>query len=391
MPVFSGRLPRALSPNRLAHALAQRRREALPLIDLTESNPTQAAFDYPADLLARLADPGGLLYRPHPFGLWDARSVVAQDYRRRGMEVDPSRLVLTASTSEAYSLLFKLLADPGDEVLVPRPSYPLFELLTMLDGVTARPYDLEYHGVWSVDYDSVERSIGPRTRALLIVSPNNPTGSFVSKDDLDRMATACAAREVAVIVDEVFADYELEPGAGRDAGRVLDRADVLAFSLGGLSKSIGLPQAKLGWMAVGGPKRIVAQALERLEVICDTYLSVATPVQIAAPALFERGAAVRQQIGRRVCANYQHVKELTAARPESRALVAQGGWYAVIQVPTLRPEEELALELLVNDGVLAHPGYFFNFRTESFLIVSLLVPEAPFRTGVHLLLDRACR
>jgi aspartate/methionine/tyrosine aminotransferase len=389
--VFSGRLPRALAPNRLARALAQRRAGGLPLLDLTESNPTQAAFDYPADLLAPLSDSGGLSYRPHPFGLWEARTAVAKDYRRRGMDLDPSRLVLTASTSEAYSLLFKLLADPGDEVLVPRPSYPLFELLTMLDGVTARPYDLEYHGTWSVDCDGVERSIGRRTRALLIVNPNNPTGSFVSRGDLDRISAACAAGGVAVIADEVFADYELEPGAGLRAGRILDRRDVLAFSLGGLSKSIGLPQVKLGWMAAAGPERIVAQALERLEVICDTYLSVSTPVQIAAEALLRRGTAIRQQIARRVCANYQHVKEMTTGRPESRALLAEGGWYAVIQVPTFRSEEDLALELLAEDGVLAHPGYFFNFPSESFLIVSLLVPEAPFRTGLQRLLDRACR
>ena len=223
---------------------------------------------------------------------------MADDYARRGFDVPARHIVLTASTSDAYGWLFKLLADAGDEVLVPRPSYPLFDHLTRLEGIIARSYDLEYHGAWSIDFSSVEAALSPRTRAVLIVSPNNPTGSFVKQDDLDRLASSCASRGVALIADEVFADYELDADARASAGRVIDRRDVLAFSLGGLSKSIGLPQVKLGWMALAGPDALVDAALERLELVCDTYLSVATPVQAsAAELLIARRASPRRDRG----------------------------------------------------------------------------------------------
>jgi alanine-synthesizing transaminase len=387
--VFSARVPANLTPNRLAQALEARRQTGLPLIDLTESNPTRAGLEYPRDLLAPLANVEGLIYAPQPFGLIEARRAVAAEYGRRGISVDAARIVLTASTSEAYSLLFKLLTAPGDEVLVPRPSYPLFELLTALDGVVARPYDLEYHGTWSIDFASVERSIGQGTRALLVVSPNNPTGSFVSRDELERLAAICVPRGVALIADEVFADYELEAGDRATLACPLARRDMLVFGLGGASKSIGLPQVKLGWIAVAGPAGVVSEALERLELVCDTYLSVSTPVQLAAAELLERGAAVRRQIAARIATNYHRLKEQAASAPASRVLPASGGWYAVVQVPTLRSEEDLVVDLVTRDGVLTHPGYFFDFPRESYLIVSLLTPEAPFATGVGRMLERA--
>jgi alanine-synthesizing transaminase len=387
--VFSNRIAADLRPNRLAEALETRRRTGQPVIDLTESNPTRAALEYPRDLLAPLANAGGLLYAPQPFGLIEARRAAAAEYGRRGVPVDAARIVLTTSTSEAYSLLFKLLASPGDEVIVPRPSYPLFEPLTALDGLVARPYDLEYHGMWSIDFASVERSVGPRTRALLVVSPNNPTGSFISRDEIERLAAICGPPGVALIADEVFADYELEAGAAASAGCPLARRDVLVFGLGGVSKSIGLPQVKLGWIAVAGPERIVSEALERLEIVCDTYLSVSTPVQLAAAELLDRGGAIRRQIAARIAANHGGLKALSAAAPSCRVLRASGGWSAVVQVPNLRSEEELVLDLLTRDGVLVHPGYFYDFPRESYLIVSLLTPEGPFATGVGRMLERA--
>jgi aspartate/methionine/tyrosine aminotransferase len=387
--VFSNRLAVDLRPNRLALAIAARRRAGHPIIDLTESNPTRAGFDYPHDLLAPLASARGLIYAPEPFGLIEARRAVADDYARRGIGVDGERIVLTASTSEAYSLLFKLLAAPGDDVLVPRPSYPLFELLTTLEGLAARPYDLEYHGIWSIDFASIERAVGPRTRALLVVNPNNPTGSFVSRVEIERLAAICGPRGIALIVDEVFADYELDADQSERRGHVLTRNDVLVFGLGGLSKSIGLPQLKLAWIAVSGPASIVSDALERLELVCDTYLSVSTPVQLATAELLDRGAAVRRQIAARVVGNYARLKELSMSAPSSCVLTASGGWYGVVQVPTLRSEEDLVLDLVTSDGVLAHPGYFFDFPRESYLIVSLLTPEASFLTGVERLLERA--
>jgi len=381
--MFSSRVPRELAANRLTIAVAaQRAAGRRPPIDLTASNPTCAGFDYPHDLLAPLADPRALAYAPAPFGMRSAREAVARDYARHGLEVPPDRIVLTASTSDAYSMLFKLLADAGDEVLVPRPSYPLFDPLTRLDLVTPRPYDLDIHGGWAVDVGSVERAITPRTRALLIVSPNNPTGSFVTADELDRLAAICAPRGIAIVADEVFADYELRAGARASAGRVAARADVLSFSLGGLSKSIGLPQVKLGWIALSGPDALVRAALERLEHVCDAYLAVSTPVQVAAPSLLERGAAIRDQIAQRVAVNYATLGAGRDAAPACGVLPADGGWSAVVQVPSLEPEEDLVLRLLATDEVLVHPGYFFDFPRESFLVVSLLPPPAAFADGI---------
>jgi aspartate/methionine/tyrosine aminotransferase len=387
--VFADRIPGDLSPNRLALAVRQRRASGKPIIDLTESNPTRVGLDYPADLLAPLADRRGLLYSPQPLGLLDARRAVAADYARRGISISPQQIALTASTSEAYSLLFKLLARPGDEVLVPRPSYPLFELLTTLDSVVARPYDLEYHGSWTIDFASVERALDPRTRALLLVNPNNPTGSFASGGEIERIAEIGAHRGIALIVDEVFADYVLEPGTAPVRPAFLSRSDALVFVLGGLSKSIGLPQAKLAWIAAAGPSQLVAESLERLELICDTYLSVSTPVQLAAAELIERGAAIRTQISARTRTNYRRLKDAAASVPSCDVLTACGGWNAVIRVPTLCSEEELMLTMLTTDGVLAHPGYFFDFPRESFVIVSLLVTEAAFAAGIARLFARA--
>jgi alanine-synthesizing transaminase len=379
--VFSNRLPESLATNRLTDAIRRYRSSGRPLIDLTESNPTRAGFDYPADLLAPLANPRGASYLPAPFGLPAARRAVADDYARQGITVPPDRIVLTASSSEAYSLLFKTLADGGDEILVPRPSYPLFEYLTRLDLVAARPYELEYHGRWRLDISSIERALTPRTRAVLIVSPNNPTGSFVKRDELERLALLAAERDVAIIADEVFADYELEASGGADAGRAATRTDALSFALGGLSKSVGLPQLKLGWIAVAGAAARVDAALQRLEHICDTYLSVSTPVQAAAAELLAAGASVRVQIANRVRQNYLQLKMQTAAVPSCVALTSEGGWYGILQVPSFEFEEDLVLRLL-DAGVLVHPGYFFDFPRESFLVVSLLLPPDAFQDGV---------
>jgi alanine-synthesizing transaminase len=386
--VFSRRLPTDLTPNALSVKVSRLRREGRPILDLTLSNPTRAGFDYPTSLLAPLADPSGLLYDPHPLGMMAARQAVVADYERRGVVVAAERVVLTASSSDAYSLLFKLLVDPGDEVLVPRPSYPLFEHLARLDAVVNRPYDLWYDGAWSIDFDSLERAITARTRAILVVTPNNPTGSFVKRDEIDRLAQICRASGAAIISDEVFADYELEPGETGAVSCLLDRRDVLVFSLGGLSKSIGLPQVKLGWIGVGGPDELIDQALHRLEMVCDTYLSVSTPVQVAAAELFRRGAPVRAQIQARVIANYRRLTTLAASVPSCRVLRAEGGWYGVLHVPSLGTEEDLVLELLDRDGVLTHPGYFFDFPRETYLVVGLILPEDVFAEGISRLFRR---
>ena len=385
--MISSRLPKSLEPNAVARALDAKRRSGAAILDLTETNPTSAGFNYPKELLEPLADPRALEYDPQPLGLWSARAAVAADFRRRGIVISADRVALTSSTSEAYALLFKLLCDAGDAVLVPHPSYPLFEHLTQLESVTAIPYALEYHGAWRVDVDSITRAATDRVRAILIVSPNNPTGSFLHQDDLDALSNLAASRGWAIIGDEVFADYPLDPAP--EAANVLAGAGVLTFSLGGLSKAAGLPQLKLGWIGFGGPSSKVDEALAAYEVIADTYLSVSTPVQAAAADLIERGAAIRSQILARVQRNLESLRKLATAHPSVGVLRVEGGWSAVAQVPQLRAEEALVLELLEKDDVLVHPGYFFDFDREAFVVVSLLVEPATFDQAVTRLLPRA--
>jgi alanine-synthesizing transaminase len=385
----SSRLPRSLEPNALARLVQARRASGAPTIDLTESNPTRVGLSYPASLLASLADPRALEYDPQPLGRWPARAAVAADFRRRGLVVSADRVALTTSTSEAYAWLFKLLCDAGDQVLVPQPSYPLFAHLTALECVEAVPYQLEYHGAWRIDLESVRRAAGDRVRAILIVSPNNPTGSLLHRDDLDALCAIAAPRGWPLIGDEVFTDYRLDPAP--DAAHVLSRGDVLAFSLGGLSKSAGLPQLKLGWIGVGGPAAKVDEALAAVEIIADTYLPVATPVQLAAADLIADGAAIRAQILARVSRNLASLRAQAAATAAVSVLPVEGGWSAVVQVPALRTEETLVLELLDQDGVLVHPGYFFDFSREAFIVVSLLGEPDQFDQAVARVLARAAR
>lgn len=385
--MFSARLPLGSSPNPLSRALDRLQAGEIPYLDLTESNPTRVGLEYPPDLLEPLADARGLVYRPAPLGLPAAREAVAGEFARRGVAVPPERIALTASSSEAYGLLFKLLCDPGDRVLVPVPSYPLFEHLTRLEGVEADAYGLRHDGAWELDLAGLRAAVTPRTRAVLVVSPNNPTGSILARRELEGVAALCAERSLALIGDEVFADYLLCPRPG-GVSSVMEQDRALAFSLGGLSKSVGLPQLKLGWIGVGGPADLVGPAREGLEFLGDSYLSVATPVQLAAPALLARGAAIREQIQRRTRENLARLKGAVAAHPACRLLSPEGGWCAVLQVPAVRSEEAMALELLEQERILVHPGYFYDFPREGFLVLSLLPAEAAFAEALPRLLAR---
>jgi alanine-synthesizing transaminase len=378
--IWSHRVDADLTVNRLTTTLAALRAESRSIIDLTLSNPTIAGLEYPRGMLDGLADARGLVYRPEAFGLRTAREAVAADYGRRGVSVEAGRIVLTASTSEAYSLLFKLLCDPDTEILVPRPSYPLLDHLARLDAVSARFYDLEYQRTWSIDFASVERGLSSATRAIVIVSPNNPTGSRIRQHELERLDALAAEHGAAVIIDEVFADYNL--AGSSDTASPPRAGSSLVFSLGGLSKSIGLPQAKLAWIAAGGPAAIVAEALARLEFAADAYLSVSTPVQEAAAELLRAGRVVREQIQARVAGNYRDLVKSVSDESGCTVLQADGGWYAVLRVPAIASEEDLVLSLLVDDGVLTHPGYFFDFQGGAHLVVSLLSPPPVLREGI---------
>ena len=400
--VHSSRIPANRATNRLARRLERMRAAGVEVNDLTESNPTRAAIEYPADLLAPLGSAAGLRYDPQPRGLLSARRAVAAWLNAA---VAPDRIVLTASTSEAYALLFKLLCDPGDDVLVPRPSYPLFEHLAGFEGVNLSPYPLVYDGhAWRIDAGALRLAAGPRTRAAVAVNPNNPTGSYLAEPDRDALAALCREHAIPLIVDEVFSGYAIDPrpgvertllkGASEAAGAI---DGIVKFVLGGLSKAVGLPQVKLAWIAIDGPAEDVADLMDALDLLTDTYLSVSTPAQLAAPHLLAAGAAVRSRIRTRVGANYTWLVDRAAATPAVRILRTEGGWSAVIRLAAAsRPdfEETLAIDLLKEDrgddgSVLVHPGYFFDFADGSHIVISLLPPPARFRAGVRRLLARA--
>ena len=384
--MFSSRFPWDLGTNRLTRALAEKRRAGAPVLDLTESNPTHAGLVYPPEILRAFDDRRILVYDPSPAGAVEAREAVAAYYAARGRRVETGRILLTASTSEAYAYLFKLLADPGDHVLVPRPSYPLFEFLANMESLEVRQYPLAYHGGWAMDADTLAAAITARTRAVVLVNPNNPTGSYVKRAELEWLAPLCAGRGIALISDEVFADYALAP----DAGRVTTLAGVeecLAFSVSGLSKIAGLPQMKLGWMVASGPERLRREAMEKLEWIADTYLSVGTPVQCAAAGLLRAGEAVQRQIRERTAANLACARHALAGSA-ANMLALEGGWYVTVQVPRIRSEEEWALELLAREDVLVQPAFFYDFESEAYLVLSLLTAPKIFREGVARLVKR---
>jgi alanine-synthesizing transaminase len=388
--MFSSRSSVDLSPNALAEALARRASAGEPLLDLTVANPTTAAIPYDRRaILEGLARPESLVYEPSSFGIASAREAVARELSSHGPAVDPSRVLLTASTSEAYAFLFKLLCDPGDEVLVPRPSYPLFEHLARLESVRVVPYSLAYDGAWHVDLPSVREAITARTRAIVSVSPNNPTGSYLKSVELAELASL----GLPLVSDEVFARYPLRHDRSR-AWTVLEPAGAeaapLVFALGGLSKLAALPQAKLAWTAVAGHPERVGAALARLEVIADSFLSVATPVQHALPALLASRGVAEEAIRSRTRANLACLASAVAGSAVS-LLDAEGGWYATLRLPRTQSEEAWVLAFLEHDGVHVHPGHFFDFDDEAYVVVSLLTPEATLREGARRILDRVSR
>jgi len=378
--MFSSRFLWDFRPNRITQALAAKRRNGARLLDLTQSNPTHAGLEYPPDILRAFDDERVLVYDPAPGGARPAREAVAGYYLARGCDVPPERILLTASTSEAYAYLFKLLCNPGDQVLAPRPSYPLFEFLANLEAIEVRQYPLAYHGGWGIDVDAVADAVTDRTRAVVLVNPNNPTGSYVKRAELAGLVRLCAGREIALISDEVFADFSLSSDAGRVRTLALVE-DCLTFSMSGLSKIAGLPQMKLGWIVVSGPAELRREAMEKLEWIADTYLSVSTPVQCAAARLLAAGEGVQRQIRERCARNLSFVREALAGSA-ANLLAVEGGWYATLQVPRVHSEEEWVLLLLDRDNVLVQPGFFYDFEGEAFLVVSLLTEEAVFREGI---------
>ncbi|MBI3448276.1 MAG: pyridoxal phosphate-dependent aminotransferase [Acidobacteria bacterium] len=379
MSMFSSRTAWNRTENRLA---AARKSRAAPVIDLTESNPTRCGITVEGDKIrAALAQPEILKYDPDPKGRLEARDAIARLYPDLGGGRAASQIVLGASTSEAYAWLFRLLAEPGDEVLVPSPCYPLFDDLARLNDVTLRTYPLMEAAGYRIDLDRLVESAGPRARAVLVVTPGNPTGTFLKHDELAALDGICAERGLALVADEVFSDY----GLGRDESRVRtvarDGARALTFALNGLSKMLALPQLKLGWIATAGPEKEVGEAIARLELIADTYLSVNTPVQVASADLLNLRPAIQARVRARLTANRRTLARLLAPPHPAHVVPSEGGWSVILRVPATRTDEEWALALLEEDGVLVQPGYFYDFPDEGRLVVSLLPDEEDFTEG----------
>ncbi len=377
--------------NALSRAVGTAKARGVALLDLTVSNPTTetAALPYERDaILGALADPKALLYEPEALGLPSARRAVAGDYARRGIDLDPARVAITASTSEAYAVLFKTFCDPGDEVLVPTPSYPLLAWLAAFEGVVLRTYPLEYAGDWHVDLTALEAAVGPRTRLVVVVSPNNPTGSFLGKGELEKMLDL----GLPIVSDEVFATYPLvDPLPDHRVTSALVARRGLVFALSGLSKLVGLPQMKLGWIACGGAPEQADAAMAQLDVVLDAYLSVAAPVQHALPALLRAGETTADAIRARTRANLATVRAAATRADAISVLEVEGGWYATLRVPEIRSDEEWALRLVEEDAVHVQPGYFFDMTRGAHLVVSLLTPEEVLREGIERIVARVAR
>jgi aspartate/methionine/tyrosine aminotransferase len=381
--MFSRRTEWGLAPNRFSLALEQTRGNEI--LDLTVSNPTRAGLIYDQSaILGALSNPKSLDYDPQAKGLLEARSAVATYYADRGDHVSAESLVLTTGTSEAYSFVFRLLANPGDEILVATPSYPLFDFLADLQDVNLRPFPLLYDYGWQIDFHALRQALSDRTRAIVLVHPNNPTGSFVSPGERERLNEMCADRGIAIIVDEVFLDY---PHDGRQRQSFVSNCEALTFTLSGISKISGLPQMKLGWIAASGPEQHLRPAMQRLEIIADTFLSVSAPIQWVAAQLLQQRKNIQAQLATRIRENVAELDRQLQGQQLCSRLDMAGGWYAILRVPATQSDEQLAVDLLHQAGVAIHPGHFYDFPAEGYLVLSLITEKRVFQAGTERLLN----
>ncbi len=384
--MFSNRTNWKLTQNRLTEALEQARSSGAHVLDLTISNPTRAGLHYDeAQILRSLASPQAMDYDPQPKGLPGARAAVADYYRaEHGINLNPECLLLTTSTSEGYSFVFRLLCNPGDELLVPKPSYPLFEFLADLQDVKLVPYPLIYDHGWQMDFPSLHNAVTKRTRGVVVVHPNNPTGSYVHPEEQKSLNRFCREHELALIADEVFLDYSHDREKRQSFAA---NQDVLTFTLSGVSKVSALPQMKVAWIVTSGPPADVEAAQARLEVIADTYLSMNAPIQWATPALLDQRKTIQPQLLDRVRVNLAELDRQLAAQKSCQRLNVEGGWYAVLRVPVTRTDEGLAVDLLCRNSVLVHPGHFYDFPTDGYLVLSLITPKDELTEGIKRLLE----
>jgi aspartate/methionine/tyrosine aminotransferase len=381
--MFADRTNWNLEENRLTRALARRRGAGDSIIDLSASNPAACglSFDDRA-ILKALADPLALRYEPNPHGMLAAREAVANYYASLGTDVPVEEILLTTGTSEAYSFLFRVLCNPGDEILVPSPSYPLFDFLADIHDVRLVRYSLLYDHGWQIDFHSLQRAIGPRTRAAMVVHPNNPTGHYTKPAEALQLAELCAPRDIALVADEVFYDFSFLPDDQRPPSFAAE-TPALTFVLSGISKISGLPQMKAGWIVTSGPRREKEAALARLEVIADTYLSMNAPVQCALPAFLDQRHDFQRQLMARARTNLRELDRQLLAHERCSRLELEGGWNAVLRVPALRPDEDAAIDLVESRNVYVHPGHFYDFPSDGYFVVSLIISEAEFAEGIE--------
>ena len=389
--MFSKRTDWKLEENAYTRALRRHQQSGKSVLDLTASNPTTCDFQYDeAAILSALHSKEALQYDPEPKGLGSARDAVVDYYRRQkpAVRLDPERLILTTGTSEAYSFLLRLLCEPGDEIAIARPSYPLFDFLATIQDVKLCPFRLVYDHGWQIDFQALRDAISARTQAILLVHPNNPTGNFIGADEAEQLQAICGERNLALVVDEVFLDYKIRAGNSRRKlhGSFVSSDRALTFVLSGLSKIAALPQMKVGWIATSGPDALVRDAMARLEIISDTYLSLSAPLQHALPALLGQRERMQRQILDRIEMNLAQLNESLARQTLVSRLEIEGGWYAVLRVPAVQADEELAIRLLEEKSVLVQPGHFYEFADEGYLIVSLLTPTDRFAEGMRRLL-----
>jgi alanine-synthesizing transaminase len=401
--MFAERTNWNLAPNRLSEALATHLAAGKRLYDLSASNPTEVGFTVNADaLLHALQNPASLTYVPDPKGIVRARQAVAEYYADRGEQVSAEDVILTASTSEAYSFVFRTLCSPGDELLVPAPSYPLFGFLADIHDVRLVHYPLIYDHGWQIDFHALEGAITPRTRGIIVVNPNNPTGHYVKPEELATLNEICSARDLALIADEVFLDFAHDTngvrrdplkaprprnGSEKKPASLCANAGALTFTMSGLSKISGLPQMKAAWLVTSGPEPLKKQALDRIEVIADTYLSMNAPIQLALPTFLDQRHGFQKQVLTRVKRNLGELDRQLMVRKSCTRLEVEGGWYAVVRVPATRTDDELAVDLLTKKGIYVHPGHFYDFAKDGHLIVSLIMPEREFAEGCRQLLS----
>ena len=385
--MFAERTNWNLAGNRLSEALARHRAGGKRLLDLTASNPTECGFEYDSEvILAALRNPAALRYEPNPKGLESTRLAVTEYYSGLDARISADDIFLTTSTSEAYSYVFRLLCNPGDELLIPAPSYPLFSFLAEVLDVKLVRYPLVYDHGWQIDFHSLQNAITPRTRGFIVVNPNNPTGHFVKANELQALNDLCAKRSLAIIADEVFLDFGF---SGVSPLTLANNNQALTFTMSGLSKIAGLPQMKMAWLVANGPAALKRQAIQKLEIIADTYLSPNAPVQLAAPSFLEQRGGFQKQVMARVRQNLDELDRQLAAQRHCSRLQVEGGWYAVLRVPVTRSDEELALTLLESRDVYVHPGHFFDFPTDGYLVLSLIAPEDQFAEGMRRILELA--